>query len=74
MRTDTEMLALCQKIHTLRVQNHLSQKEMADKLGISIASLQKIEQNCPPPQLRCNVLLRVHTEFGIKFADIFTAD
>ena len=43
MTTDTELLLLCQKIHTLRTENQLSQKEMAKKLGIGVATLRKIE-------------------------------
>lgn len=71
MNTDTELLLLCQKIRSLRIQNQLSQREMAKKLGIGITSLQKIEQNCFPTGVRCAVLLRLHQEFHVKFIDMF---
>lgn len=48
MTTDEELQILCQKIYTLRVQNQLSQQEMAQKLRISLSALQKIEQGFPP--------------------------
>lgn len=56
MQTDTELLALCKNIYTLRIQNQLSQQDMAKKLGISTTTLQKIEQGCPPLHIRCNFL------------------
>lgn len=71
MTTDTELLLLCQKIHTLRTENQLSQKEMAKKLGIGVATLQKIEQGDFPERIGCSMLQRLHREFGIKFSDMF---
>ena len=41
MTTDEELQIFCQKIYTLRVQNQLSQQEMAQKLRISLSALQK---------------------------------
>lgn len=71
MTTDEELQIFCQKIYTLRVQNQLSQKEMAQKLGIGLSVLQKIEQGIPPLQMHCGMLLKIQKEFGIKPKDLF---
>lgn len=71
MSIDEELQIFCQKIYTLRVQNQLSQQEMAQKLRISLSALQKIEQGFPPLQMRCGMLLKIQKEFGIKPKDLF---
>ncbi len=72
MYTDAELALLCRKIRFLRIQNNLSQQEMAKRLGVSVASLQKIEQNHFPDGVRCSVFQNLNREFNIKFADMFT--
>lgn len=74
MNTDTEFLLLCRKIHGLRIQNQLSQKEMAKILNISVSSLRKIGREQMPVRMGCSVLLQVHRAFCIKFSDMFKAD
>lgn len=71
MTTDEELQIFCQKIYTLRVQNQLSQQEMAQKLRISLSALQKIEQGFPPLRMRCGMLLQIQKEFQIKPKDLF---
>lgn len=71
MTTDEELQIFCQKIYTLRVQNQLSQQEMAQKLRISLSALQKIEHGFPPLQMRCGMLLKTQKEFGIKPKALF---
>lgn len=72
MYTDAELVLLCRKIRFLRMQNKLSQQEMAKRLGVSVASLRKIEQNHFPDGVRCSVFRNLNREFNMKFADMFT--
>ena len=72
MYTDAELALLCRKIRSLRIQNKLSQQEMAKRLGVSVASLRKIEHHHFPNGVRCSVFRNLNREFNIKFADMFT--
>lgn len=74
MQTDIDLQIFCRNIQTLRKQNNLSQKEMAQKLGISVASLRKLEQNRLPPRMSCAVFVRIWQEFGVKPSAMFQAD
>ncbi len=74
MDTNSELLAFSRKIYTLRLQNSLSQKELAKKLGISVATLRKLERGEPPKRIGCEVLLRICKTFGIGFSDLFSVE
>lgn len=71
MQTDTEIYAFCQNISTLRAEKGLSQKEMAEKLGISVQSLRNLEQGKLPPRWGCAVFFRIYQVYGIKPKDLF---
>lgn len=62
----------CQNVQFLRDKNHLTQAEMAEKLGVSVNSLRSLEKGEVPPRLRCGILIRIHTVFGIHPKDIFS--
>lgn len=65
--TATEVSWLCfsERIGLLRRQHGLSKREMAKKLRISVASLEKIEKGELPPRLSARIVLCVYQEFGI---------
>lgn len=71
MDTNSEWLAFSRKIYALRLQNSLSQKELAKELGIGAATLQKLERGELPKRLGCETLLRICKTFGIGFSDLF---
>lgn len=55
----------------LRRQHRLSKKKMAQLLGISIGSLNKIENGELPPRASLEVLNKIHNTFGIALTDLF---
>ena len=54
----------------LRKHYGLSKKEMAQKLGIGVGSLNKIEEGELPTSLRIDVLFNIYKEFGIFMSDV----
>ena len=54
-------MKLSKKIKQLRIDNNMTQRELAQKLGISIPTLQKYEYGT----------LRLKNEIIIKICDIF---
>ncbi len=54
----------------LRRHYGLSKKEMAQKLGIGVGSLNKIEKGELPAGLRIDVLFNIYKEFGIFMSDV----
>ena len=61
----------CNNIRILRERNSLSQRKMADQLGIGIYSLRMIEKGILPPRLDWLVVLRIHEQFHILPEKIF---
>ena len=66
-----KILIFSQNMKKIRKNAQLTQREMAQKLGISIASLSKIEKGILPPRLSCSILFRIHKEFGVHPKDLF---
>ena len=62
---------LCKNILLLRQRSHLSQAEMADKLGISLPALQSIECGFLPEDSDWSILFRINTTFHIPPDKIF---
>ena len=60
-----EIENFCKNMRNLRESNKLSKKEMAHKLKVSVTTISKIEKGTIPPRLSCNILFRIHDEFGI---------
>ena len=56
----------------LRRQHHLTQKQMAQILGISITTWRKIEQGIMPPRLSSLVVYRAADAFGIAAIKLFS--
>ena len=62
---------LAEHMKQIRKEEGLTQKEMAAKLGIGIATLSKLERGIIPPRLSCSVLFRVQKHFGVHPKDLF---
>ncbi len=55
----------CNNVRMLRMEHHLTKKEMARIMGIGVQSLSKIENGILPPRMSGNVLFRLHRYFGV---------
>ncbi len=68
-----EVNNLLYNIKWLRLQHGLTEKQMAEILGIGVGSLRKIEKEELPPRLSANIVFEVQNYFGIKAKDLFCA-
>ena len=66
-----ESANLLRNLNHLRRQHHLTQKQMAQILGISITTWRKIEQGIMPPRLSTLVVYRAADAFGIPSFYLF---
>lgn len=64
-KTNSEMQIFFHNIRFLRKQNQLSKTEMAKILGISVSTLNKLENGEMPPRLNMSVFYQIHRHFGI---------
>ena len=62
---------ISKNIKKLRKEHGLSQKEMAQKLGIGSKSISMLEKGILPPRLSATVLIRIYQTYGIKPSDMF---
>jgi transcriptional regulator with XRE-family HTH domain len=63
---------LLRNLNHLRRQHNLTQKQMAQTLGISITTWRKMEQGIMPPRLSSLVVYRVADAFGIPAIKLFS--
>ena len=63
MKNEKEMMNFCENIRALRKMHHLSEAEMAKRMGIGVKTLSRIENNDPPEHLSGSVLLHLCREF-----------
>ncbi len=71
MEQSNEEQNFCMNVRSLRLLHKLSQKEMAQALGIGVKSLQKIEAGEIPPRLGADVLFAIHNRFRIPISNLF---
>ena len=50
----------------LRERHGLSQKKMAEIMGIGIGSLNKVERGDMPPKMKVDVLINIYRQFGVS--------
>lgn len=65
MQTNNEIQTLCENMKLLRATLGLSKKEMANRIRISMYSLNKLESGVMPPRLCIDFLIYINWEFGI---------
>ena len=68
----TESAIFLKNLAALRKQHHLTQKQMAQTLGISITTWRKMEQGIMPPRLSTLVVYRAADAFGIPAIKLFS--
>lgn len=66
-----ELDCFCKNVVKLRQERGFTKKKMAAKLGISIATLTKIERGTVPPRTGVEILYRIHNEFGVLPSELF---
>ena len=66
-----ELKGLCKNICYLRKKNGLTQREMAERLNISLYSLRMIERGIIPKNLSCEILYYLQLHFFLDIADLF---
>ncbi len=66
-----ELKVLCTNICYLRKKNGLTQREMAERLNISLYSLRMIERGIIPKNLSCEILYYLQLHFFLDIADLF---
>lgn len=64
----------CKNLKSLRINNNLSQAEMAKRLKLSVRTLSTIENGKLPFSVKHDVLLRIYENFGILPSEIFAED
>ena len=74
MDTQKQIDNFCRNIRSLRQANHLTQKQMAKLLEISLYSLRRIESGTVPPKLDVDILFKIHETFGILPSRLFAPD
>ena len=73
IRSKEELNNLLYNIKWLRMQHGLSEKQMAEILGIGVGSLRKIENGALPPRLSVSIVFKVQNYFCIQPKDLFIA-
>ena len=64
-------LIFSQRIKSIRTENNLTQKEMAQRLKICVSTLSKIERGILPPRLSCSILFQIYEQFGVHPKELF---
>ena len=68
----TESAIFLKNLAALRKQHNLTQKQMAQTLGIGITTWRQIEQGIMPPRLSSLVVYRAADAFGIPAVRLFS--
>ena len=61
----------CKNIKNLRISNNLSKKDMAQRLGISIRTLNIIESGELPKRLPTKIIFIIVDNFNVRAEDLF---
>lgn len=69
MRRENSEDYLCQNICYIRKVRKMTQKEMADILGVGVSTLRKIERRAPNVRITGSILCRICNAFEIS-ADV----
>ena len=61
------MRRICPLVCYMRSQGTVTQRELADIMGISTYSVRLLERGCLPPRLSEEAVDRLYEEFGFTF-------
>lgn len=64
-------VCLCTNIKKLRKSKNMTQKQLANYLGMSVSLISKLENNVIPPRFTIMDIFKICRFFGIKPKDIF---
>lgn len=71
--TEREINNMIKNIIQIRKDYGLSKKQMAEIMGISVRSFNKIENGEIPPKMKVDVLFNIQDYFGITPPKLFSA-
>lgn len=72
MEQSRERENFCRNIAYLRRINGLTQKQMAQIMGIGVAGIAKLEKGILPPRLSCDILYKISDHFSIPIYLLFS--
>ncbi len=71
MQNENELFVMCENIKRIRTAHGLSEKDMAEVLGISVYVLTKLEAGDISLRLKADAIIRLCRRFGIEPKDVF---
>ena len=71
MTKSRDFLYFSQHVQRIRREQKLTQREMANRLGIGVRTLSMIERGILPPRLSCEIVFRIQDQFAIHPQDLF---
>ena len=71
MNEKDDVQILCQNIKLLRQKHNLSKTQMSQILGVSIKTLNRLEDGFLPPRISCELIFRIQRQFGIQPRQLF---
>ena len=71
MNEKDDVQILCQNIKFLRQKHNLSKTQMSQILGVSIKTLNRLEDGFLPPRISCELIFRIQRQFGIQPRQLF---
>ena len=71
MEKESDAIILCQNIKFLRQKHNLSKTQMSQFLGVSIKTLNRLEDGILPPRISCELIFRIQRQFGIQPRQLF---
>ena len=72
MTTQEQLQNACRNIRFLRREHHLSRTAMARKIGITVKTLDSLEQEIWPDRISIRILFRIRMCFGITPTELLT--
>ena len=71
MKETNDEKILCQNIKFLRQKHKLTKTQMSQILGVSIKTLNRLENGILPPRISCELIFRIQRHFGIQPRQLF---
>ncbi|MBE6936481.1 MAG: helix-turn-helix transcriptional regulator [Ruminococcaceae bacterium] len=71
---EQELATFCYNVALLRRYFHLTQKEMADALEISVYSLRKLERGMITEKITLDLVYYLNVRFGVPYTKLFSRE
>ena len=72
MNEKDDVQILCQNIKFLRQKHKLSKNKMSQIFGVSVKTLNSIENGILPPRMSCEPIFRIQGYFSIRPSQLFS--